>query len=225
MTTIPPISPSSHPLPKPALVAAELVALSTPGRVLSTPDAERFFGNNVTQLPSVRPNQDTGFTYFGNVLTTRKGHTLIGDEWPVGTFLQRVDKFTPGDSALRTTEGGPLKKNALSGFFTGNSPVITVEPTNPSTVSVLYKANALIERALQSLYGKGPQHGDPSYRSAFNRYCQEQFPHLTELLSDPKILLESRNSILNDAMYWLALPFPNIAKGWLGTVINMIKSK
>ena len=225
MTTIPPIPPSSHPLPKPALVAAELVGLSTPGRVLSTPDAERFFGNNVTQLPSVRPNQDNGLTAFGDVLTTRKGYILIGDEWPVRTFLQRVDKFTPRDSTLRTTEGGPLKQTALSGFFTGRSPLITVEPPNPSTVSTLNMANALVERALQSLYGKGPQHGNPSYRSAFNRYCQEQFPNLAELLSDPKIPLESRNSILGDAMYWLAIPFPDIANRWLGTVISMIKSK
>ena len=225
MTTVPPILPSSHPLPKPALVAAEIVGLSTPGSVLSTPDAKRFFGDNVSELPSVRPNPDNGITAFGSEWEPRKGHILIGDEWPVDKFLESVDTFTPRDSALRTTEGGPLKQTALSGFFTGRSPLITVEPPNPDTVSTLNMANALIERALQSLYGKGPQHGNPFSPSAFNRYCQGQFPNLTGLLSDPKINLESRNSILDEAMRTLAQPFPDIAKGWLATVINMIKSK
>jgi hypothetical protein len=219
------ISSHSTSLPNPRHVAAELVGLSTPGILLRTIDAKRFFGNDVTQLPSVRPNQDTGFTYFGNVLTTRKGHTLIGAERPVDTFLQRVDKFTPRDSTLRTIEGGPLKNNALTGFFTGNSAVFTVEPINPSTVSVLYKANALIGRALQSLYGAGPQHEKYSSLLAFNRYCQKQFPNLAGLLSDPRIPLNSRNPILEEAMRTLAEPFPDIAEGWLAPVVNMIKSQ
>jgi hypothetical protein len=55
MTTVPPIPPSSHPLPNPRLVAAELVGLSTPGSVLNTSDANRIFGEGVTTLPSVSP--------------------------------------------------------------------------------------------------------------------------------------------------------------------------
>lgn len=219
------ISSHSTSLPNPRLVAAELVGLSTPGSVLSTSDAHRIFGEGVTTLPSVSPNPNNGLSAFGDALTTRMGHTLIGDEWPVATFLESVDKFTPSDSSLRTIEGGPLKPTALSRFFTGRTPLITVEPSNPSTLSALYKANALVERALQALYGKGHQHGNPSYRSAFNRYCQEQFPILAKLLSDPGIPLTSRNPILEEAMRKLAEPFPELAKGWLDTVVNMIKSK
>ena len=220
------ISSHSTSLPKPALVAAELVGLSTPGIVLRTSYAKDSFGHDVTELPSVKTKLDNVVTTFGDKVKSREGYSLIGDGWSVTMLLSKGDTFTPSDSALRTTEGGPLKPLALTSFFIGDRPPITAQFSNPSSPdSALYRANALIGRALQSLYGKGPQNGDPSYRSAFNRYCQEQFPNLTELLSDPKIPLESRNSILDEAMRTLAEPFPDIANRWLAPVVNMIKSQ
>ncbi len=220
------ISSHSTSLPNPRHVAAELVGLSTPGIVLRTSYAKDYFGHDVTELPSVKTKLDKVVTTFGDKVKSREGYSLIGDGWSVAMLLSKGDTFTPSDSALRTTEGGPLKPLALTSFFTGDRPPITAQFSNPSSPdTALYRANALIGRALQSLYGAGPQHEKYTSLLAFNRYCQKQFPNLAGLLSDPKIPLESRNSILDEAMRTLAEPFPDIANRWLATVINMIKSK
>ena len=220
------ISSHSTSLPNPRHVAAELVGLSTPGRQLYTHKAKAFFGEGVTDLPSVKPILDNQLVKFGDELESRQCYTLIGDNFNLTTLLLSADRFTPSDNQMRTTEGGPFKPAALVSFFTGDRPPIMGQLSHPSKPdTALYRANSLIGRALQSLYGAGPQHEKYTSLLAFNRYCQNQFPNLAGLLSDPRIPLNSRNPILEEAMRTLAEPFPDIAKGWLAPVVNMIKSQ
>jgi hypothetical protein len=232
MTTI---SSHSTSLPNPRHVAAELVGLSTPGSVLSTSDANRIFGKDVTTLPSVTDFSFSNIhkTFFGNRETIRPSYSLVGHYIPVDDFLAQVDKFTPPNSSLRTTEGGSLKYTATSGFFTGESALIFSESSGRGFDS--FFAHPLIKRAIQSLNGNSPN--SKEYHSycdnaqffpnvlPFNDFCRQQFPELVELLTNPKIYLNTQNTLLEEAMRTLAEPFPDIAKGWLATVVNMIKSK